>query len=320
VTRALEVVPYSHGLIQGRPYQLLVRFQDCDTPETADVMTPTASFVLAYEFSGDTAAVSDVGGQTDYPAANVLDPRLGVKWRSAQTGFASLTLDFGRFVPLRYLALLGHNFDSFARSSGELRLNLICTESANGVESVGRYNLTRLAGQPTLVADLAGKNVSRLTLEMSFGPEGFGSCPAFFQLGRLLAIGEGAGFVQPAYHFAAAFSWGVKEYARLFAAPGARYAANPVYVRTAEIRLEDFRPDQREPLLQAFRQAGRHDPVFVLLKPEQVQSVEALSSSEAAPTEDCLAVYGYFGDEQQNWRMRGDDYGTTVLRIEEAGE
>jgi hypothetical protein len=210
---------YSLGLRAGEPLSTIITLID-EQEAPADEIERYETFMLAWRFRGDDATPSDLNGDANYPPANLLDPCLGVKWRSADNTSAFVRLDFGAFVELRGLAILGHNFADFAGGSGSLTLTLRLTQLVDGEEVITSHDLTAQASSAMALLSLEHARIRLLTLQIDHDgddPE----APTHFEIGRLLAIAD-LGVVQPRFNLADDFTWSIKEYAKLYATPSAR--------------------------------------------------------------------------------------------------
>ncbi len=325
--KTIEAVAYAAGGLFGETASATIYYTGAD--DDAAAAAPAQNLVLAHHFAGDKAKVNANNTDSRFPAANVLDDRVGVKWRSLENDatFTWLHFDLGGNHVVRYVVILGHNFDAFDKAytgtADTWTLNLgYVAESTSQVWT--DKSIRALAGDRMIVVDMQAVTACKLRLQMQFAKSGgHGAEPAYFEIGRVVIVTQND-LTQPRFNFDEAYQWGRREYAELHANPAARYAANPRRPRVATISLNDFARDQRRPWLEAFAQCGRVKPVLLILQPERlpVWSATPIDWPDAANREPSanLVLYGFFDDDRQLWSMRGLDYGSTTLTVEEAVE
>ena len=296
------------------------------TGQSAAATTPDSeNFILAHSFAGDDATATDSNGDSDYPPANVQDNRIGLAWRSDDTAESYIRFNFGAGQTVKYIAILGHNFDEFdaAYQGGdtwELKIGTAAGAGGPWTET----EIKALAGDDMIIVDMndcTGTQYVRLSMESDSA-----GAPDYFEVGRIVVVCDDSGFIQPTYNFNNQFAWGVKEYGNLVATPSARYMANPRKVRTAEITCSLYERGERAPFIDAFDAVGQEEPVLLILKPEILPvKNDTLHTAVWADTANStrgnnMCLYGYFADDAQAWQMQSTDYGSAMIRVEEAVE
>ncbi len=278
----------------------------------------TQSMVLAYDFLGDGAVVTDFNGNEKFPPANVLNPDLGVKWQAADND-AHLDFDLigmgGYGYVVKYVAIAGHNFNLFAGSNFSLRIRY---KQLPG-ETFTNVDISALASNDLIVVDMQTVAARYVRLDMSFS----GTTINNFAIGRVMIVSEGARTIQPTANFRRDVQWGATaQYTAFHETAATRFAANHRHPRTVEIALDDFPADDRRKLFAAYEFAGRHQPVLWLGKPEILPTRAApdWTQPDDAERANNFTLYGYFDDERQTWTMAANELGRTTLRLREAVE
>ncbi|HPQ70343.1 MAG TPA: hypothetical protein PKW95_14540, partial [bacterium] len=278
----------------------------------------TQSMVLAYDFLGDDAVVTDYNGNEKFPPANVLNPDLGVKWQGADTN-AHLDFDLigmgGYGYVVKYVAIAGHNFNLFAGSNFSLRIRY---KQLPG-ETYTNVDISALASNDLIVVDMQTIAARYVRLDMVFN----GTTINNFAIGRVMIVGEGERTIQPTANFRRDVQWGATaQYTAFHETAATRFAANHRHPRTVEISLDDFPADDRRKLFAAYEFAGRHQPVLWLGKPEILPTRAApdWTQPDDAERANNFMLYGYFDDDRQAWTMAANELGRTTLRLREAVE
>ena len=324
--KTIEALAYSQSGLFGAAASTTIAYTGAQDATPAAVKAEHV--VLAHHFAGDEATLAATNTNADFPAANLLDPRVGVKWRSANDQLpTTITFDLGGLHVVRYVAILGHNFaefDAAYESPGDTWTLDLAHRLAGG--AWGAKSISALAPDRLIIVNMNDTWASEIRLNMQFVKSGspHGAEPAYFEIGRIVIVCQGANTVQPSRNFDDAYRWGVKEYVELHATPSARYAANPLRTRVATVSLSDFERDERRPWLRAYRMCGQTAPVLLILQPEilprytdtPVDWPDPQNRADAAN----MVVYGYFADDNQTWSMRGVDFASAAVTVEEAVE
>jgi hypothetical protein len=324
-TKTVEARFLTEGEITGSNTGSDTIYLGPETPSGA-ATTDEEKFIIAGPFRSDDSDVDitiieDGLGvdNTDFPVANMQDPRLGVKAKS--NSFPSA---IGEYVHVKFdLQSSLHNVRFVAIGAHNLGvLNAAKHTTTIGVSAddatYTSYNIDALLDDDWIILDLKQSGTIPVARYYKLKIECIDTAaisPTALEIGRFV-LAASADLVKPTYNPDVAMRFGPTRVGTEHQTPEGRYVANPRTAYKASLNLTDFSAADRNALISQYVASHANNPVLLMLRPDRIPKA-ATTVVNTYPGKLKQALYAWFDDAEMLWNESHNENSSVALSFTE---